>query len=114
MDLAGPQLTAKPVSPSHRESGARGSICMRLHRGGHGRLGHFKEAFAFIEAISGQGIVNYKASANSFYYLGLPTDTSEVYDFVGSSVTRSLTLNGHYNFHYDEPREKSGPMRVLV
>ena len=36
------------------------------------------------------------------------------YDFVGSSVTRSVTLNGHYNFHYDEQLEKSGPLRVLV
>lgn len=91
--------------------------------------------------ISGQGIVNYNASADSFYYLGLPTNTklslsgngqftgaiyapnaaftlggggNEVYDFVGSSVTRSVVLNGHYNFHYDEELEKSGPMRVLV
>ena len=39
---------------------------------------------------------------------------AQVYDFVGASVTRSVTLNGHYNFHYDEQLEKSGPMRVLV
>ena len=91
--------------------------------------------------ISGQGIVNYNASTDSFYYLGLPTNTklslsgngeftgaiyapnadfilggggNQVYDFIGSSVTRSVTLNGHYNFHYDEQLEKSGPMRVLV
>jgi hypothetical protein len=27
---------------------------------------------------------------------------SSSYDFVGSSVTRTVTMNGHYKFHYDE------------
>jgi len=92
-------------------------------------------------SISGQGIVNNNASATSFYYFGMPTNTkitmsgnaqftggiyapnadftlggggSDVYDFVGSVVTRSMTLNGHYNIHYDESLEQSGPVRIYV
>src|SRR5882672_783086 len=42
--------------------------------------------------------------------LSLGGGGNEVWDFVGSSVTRSVTLNGHYNFHYDEQLEKSGPI----
>jgi len=39
---------------------------------------------------------------------------NDLYDFVGSIVTRSMTLNGHYNMHYDEALEQSGPVRVYV
>jgi Tfp pilus assembly protein PilX len=30
-------------------------------------------------------------------------------DFIGSSVTRTVQMNGHYNFHYDESLKKVGP-----
>ncbi|HEV2392106.1 MAG TPA: hypothetical protein VG146_07055 [Verrucomicrobiae bacterium] len=33
------------------------------------------------------------------------------YDFVGSSVTSSVTINGHFNFHYDENLINAGPLR---
>jgi len=31
------------------------------------------------------------------------------YDFVGASVTRTVKMNGHFNFHYDEDLAKVGP-----
>jgi hypothetical protein len=119
---------------------------MRIHRGGEGQLtfmdygeplridGIFIRSGASLKlyvsaptaSISGKGIVKDNADPNSFYYLGLPTNTklslsgnsqftgadggTEVYDFVGSSVTRSVVLNGHYNERLDQ----NGPMRVLV
>ena len=39
---------------------------------------------------------------------------SSIYDFVGSSVTKSVTMTGHYNFHFDENLMKAGPMRGYV
>lgn len=36
------------------------------------------------------------------------------YDFVGSSVTQSATLNGHFNFHYDENLGRHGPRSGFV
>jgi len=39
---------------------------------------------------------------------------NDVSDFVGSIVTRSMTLNGHYNIHYDESLEQSGSVRIYV
>jgi len=92
-------------------------------------------------SIGGQGVINNNASATSFYYFGMPTNTkislsgnaqftggiyapnadftlggggNDLYDFVGSIVTRSMTLNGHYNMHYDEALEQSGPVRIYV
>ena len=34
---------------------------------------------------------------------------SSTWDFVGSSVTKSVTMNGHFNFHYDETLQRVGP-----
>jgi Tfp pilus assembly protein PilX len=36
------------------------------------------------------------------------------YDFVGASVTRSVTMNGHFNFHYDENLLRAGPRKGFV
>jgi hypothetical protein len=35
------------------------------------------------------------------------------YDFVGGSVTKTVSINGHFNFHYDECL-KNGPAREYV
>jgi hypothetical protein len=91
--------------------------------------------------IAGNGVVNYNSSPNSFYYFGMPTNTKvslsgnsqftggiyapnadftlggggkDVYDFVGSIAARSMKMNGHYNIHYDEAMEQSGPVRIYV
>jgi len=81
--------------------------------------------------LSGDGIVNANASATNLFYWGLNSNTSlkfsgnsafvgvvyapyaaftlagggnpnATYDFIGASVTASVTLKGHYSFHYDE------------
>ncbi|HEY5915395.1 MAG TPA: hypothetical protein VJA21_32835 [Verrucomicrobiae bacterium] len=38
----------------------------------------------------------------------------DTYDFVGASVTRSVTMMGHYNFHFDEDLAKTGPSKGFV
>ncbi len=35
-------------------------------------------------------------------------------DFVGSSVTKTVKMNGHYHFHYDEDLKKHGPNNGYV
>jgi hypothetical protein len=79
--------------------------------------------------LGGNGAVNSPGNATNFVYYGLPSNTSiklsgnaaftgliyapdaaftlggggsSDYDFVGAAVVGSATLNGHYNFHYDE------------
>ena len=80
-------------------------------------------------ALGGNGVVNGSASATNFSYYGLPSNTSvsfsgnaaftgtiyapnaalslggggnNTYDFVGASVSNTVQMNGHFNFHYDE------------
>jgi hypothetical protein len=35
-------------------------------------------------------------------------------DFIGASITKSVKLNGHFNFHYDEALKSIGPSRGFV
>jgi hypothetical protein len=39
---------------------------------------------------------------------------TEERDFTGSSVTKSVKMNGKYNFHYDENLNKIGPARGFI
>ena len=91
--------------------------------------------------ISGKGIVNPNADAQNFFYYGLPTNTSldltgngqftgviyapqaafalkgggnNAEDFVGASITDSVVMNGHFNFHYDENLARSGAPRGFL
>jgi hypothetical protein len=91
-------------------------------------------------SIGGNGIAN-SENATNFFYWGLPSNTSlsfsgnsafigaiyapnaaftlggggnNNYDFVGASVSGTVRLNGHYNFHYDENLGKSGPRRSYI
>jgi hypothetical protein len=86
-------------------------------------------------AIKGNGIVNQSGLASNFYYFGLPSNTTvafggngsfigaiyapsahfslggggaDTYDFIGSSVSNSIKMNGHFNFHYDEALRNNG------
>src|SRR5262245_41597329 len=80
--------------------------------------------------ISGNGVVNDTAQAKNFAYYGLPSNTtinltgngafygtiyapqadfnlkgggkSSVEDFTGASITKTTTMTGNFNFHYDE------------
>jgi hypothetical protein len=85
--------------------------------------------------IGGNGIVNQTAKAENFMLFGLPTCTNikfhgngtfsgAIYapnadltlsgggsgdgDFSGASVTKSVTFNGHFKFHYDEALGRMG------
>jgi hypothetical protein len=86
--------------------------------------------------IAGNGVVNFSGNALNFWYLGLPQNTSldlsgnaaftgvvyapdaaftlggggsDIVDFVGASITKTVKMNGHYNFHYDEALARNGP-----
>ena len=92
-------------------------------------------------AIAGNTAWNSDRTADSFAFWGLPTCTSlsfsgnagftgTIYapkaaftlngggnnttDFIGASITKNVTLNGHFNFHYDEALAKYGPPRAWL
>lgn len=91
--------------------------------------------------IGGQGVFNDSGNATNFYYWGLSSNTSlsfsgnaaftgviyapnaalqlngggnNIYDFVGASITDSVKMNGHFNFHYDEDLRNNGPRSGFV
>lgn len=91
--------------------------------------------------IGGNGVINRTGSALDFFYYGLPTHTSlkiagnggfigAIYapdadftlggggnnteDFIGASVTKTVTMNGHFNFHYDEALANAGLSRGFI
>ena len=39
---------------------------------------------------------------------------NNTYDFVGAVIGRTITMNGHFNFHFDENLLTSGPMRYVA
>ncbi|MBI3853851.1 MAG: hypothetical protein HY298_26800 [Verrucomicrobia bacterium] len=80
-------------------------------------------------SLNGNGIINQSQYATNFMYYGLPSNTtlsltgngtfkgviyapsaefslngggSGTDDFIGASVTKTVTMNGHFKFHYDE------------
>ncbi len=92
--------------------------------------------------IAGNGVVNKNGNALNFQYYGLDSNTSidisgngqftgvlyapnaslvlrgggnNAEDFVGAIVSNNVTMNGHFNFHYDENLGRMGPkIRYLV
>jgi hypothetical protein len=91
--------------------------------------------------IAGRGVVNDSGNAAAFSLFGLPTCTdlqfngnaaftgaiycpqatfslggggNNVIDFIGASVTKTVTMNGHFNFHYDENLRRVGAGRGYV
>lgn len=92
-------------------------------------------------SMAGNGVVNDNGNAASFCYYGTTANTSvsfngnaaftgaiyapqaafslggggnDAYDFVGGSVTKTVVMNGHYNFHYDENLRRIGPGKGFV
>ncbi len=86
--------------------------------------------------FAGQGIVNESGNALDFAYYGMSSNSeiklsgnagfvgtiyaldaaltlggggSDTSDFIGASVTGSVKMNGHFNFHYDENLGREGP-----
>jgi hypothetical protein len=91
-------------------------------------------------SLGGSGISN-PGNAMNFEYYGMPSNTSlsyggnasftgviyapnaeftlggggnNIYDFVGASVTSTVKMNGHFNFHYDENLKRIGPSRGYI
>jgi hypothetical protein len=91
---------------------------------------------ATTAALGGDGVWNLGGNATNFFYYGLPSNEKlavsgngsftgviyapeadlqlngggkDVVDFIGASVTKTATLNGHFNFHYDEALSKNAP-----
>ena len=103
---------------------------------GSGRLELYSAAPSV--ALAGNNTINSAGFADNFHFWGLPTCTSvtfsgnagftgtiyapqaaftlngggnDIIDFIGASVTKSVTMNGHFNFHYDEILGRIGPSR---
>ena len=91
--------------------------------------------------LGGNGVANDDGNAISFVYYGLESNTSlkfggnaaftgvvyapfadfelggggsDAYDFVGASVSKTVMMKGHYNFHYDESLAGRFPIRRYV
>lgn len=91
--------------------------------------------------IAGKGVVNKTGNALNFQYWGTKNNKSiklsgnagfigtiyalnaalqlggggsDIIDFVGAGVADSITMNGHYRFHYDENLREDGPKRGWV
>jgi hypothetical protein len=91
-------------------------------------------------SIGGNGVAN-NGFATDFFYYGLPSNTSlsysgnadftgvvyapnahfslggggtTIYDFVGACVSKSVLMNGHFHFHYDEALSRIGPRGKYV
>jgi hypothetical protein len=92
-------------------------------------------------AIGGNGVANNPGNATNFFYYGTEKNTRLAFsgngeftgviyapyaafglngggggtqDFIGASITGTVQMNGHFNFHYDENLEKVGPSRGFV
>ena len=88
--------------------------------------------------VGGNGIMNLSGRASQFAYWGMPNNTAvalqgngdfqgTIYapnadfklggggssgdDFMGASITKTVTMGGHYKFHYDESLGRIGPRR---
>jgi len=92
-------------------------------------------------SLSGNNTANSSGLATSFHFWGLPACTSVTFsgnaaftgaiyapsasfhmngggnnniDFVGAAIARSITMNGHFNFHYDEALAREGGGGYIV
>jgi len=111
----------------------------RIYLAPHARLILYVDAPLF--SLKGQGVINSSGRAENFLYFGTPRNTTlalggnaaftgaiyapdadftlggggrDTYDFVGASVTKTVKMNGHFNFHYDENLRRVGPSRGFV
>ena len=91
--------------------------------------------------LAGNVVLNGNGLASQFGYWGLPGNTSvsmhgnagftgtiyapdasltlggggyNTQDFIGAAVANTITMNGHFNFHYDEALETTGPYRNYI
>jgi hypothetical protein len=105
------------------------TACLKLYTG------------ASSVSISGNGVANASGKAWNFQLYGLPSLTSisfsgnaqfngviyapevnftlngggnNTFDFSGAAIVNTVTLNGHFNFHYDESLAAYGPGRDYI
>ena len=91
--------------------------------------------------ICGNNALNNEGTATSFSFWGLPTckelsfsgnssftgliyapdadftlngSGNNLIDFIGASITKTASMNGHFNFHYDEALRRIGPFRGYI
>src|SRR5712692_6253691 len=91
--------------------------------------------------LAGNVVLNGNGTALQFGYWGLPSNTSvsmhgnagltgtiyapeaaltlggggnNIQDFIGAVIADTITMNGHFNFHYDEALDKVGPYRNYI
>lgn len=102
-----------------------------------GRLKIYMGGSSF--AVSGTKFINRSGDPDRLWYFGLPSNTSitvngnggfcgviyapqahfalngsggsVINDFIGASLTKSVQMNGHFNFHYDESLANKGVSR---
>ena len=120
-----------------------GNNVLRIASGGSLKLYMMGTSFKLAGngAVNGSGLANDNGNAASFYYFGLASNTSidfhgnasftgavyapnadfqlggggnNTYDFVGASVTKSVKMNGKFNFHYDENLRRNNMGRGYI
>jgi hypothetical protein len=91
--------------------------------------------------LAGNTTANSDSTADSFAFWGMPSVTTVTFsgnssftgtiyapsanfilngsgnnniDFIGGSITKTATMNGHFNFHYDEALRRIGPFRGYI
>ena len=111
----------------------------RIYLAPGARLILFMDAPEF--SLKGRGVVNATGRAQNFLYFGTPRNTklslggnaaftgaiyapdadftlggggNDTYDFIGASVTKTVKMNGHFHFHYDENLRRVGPSRGFL
>jgi hypothetical protein len=89
-------------------------------------------------SLSGLGVANATGNAKNFFFYGLPSCNSvtlsgnsafigviyapnasftlsgggtDTVDFIGSSITKDVSMSGKYSFHYDESLASTGPTK---
>lgn len=111
----------------------------QIHVASGAQVRWFQQGASF--SAGGNGLVNDNGTADSFYYFGLTANTSVSFggnsafiggiyapeaaftmggggnntlDFIGASVTKTVKMNGKFNFHYDENLRRIGPGRGYI
>jgi hypothetical protein len=106
---------------------------------GAGKLSLYSAASSVT--LAGSGTANSSGNAGDFSFWGLPTvkevkfagngafvgtiyapnaeftlngGGKDSIDFIGASVTKTVRMNGHFNFHYDEALRRFGPVRGYI
>ena len=53
-------------------------------------------------------------AGSSAQHFSMVCGGEDVKDFIGACVVRTIQMNGHFNFHYDENLATIGPSRGYI